>query len=105
MVSRLCSFLFTQNFLTLGIVLVNIGYSDQQILSVNRRADGDTIQVQTTLFCNSMCVKYDAEKTTSGLGLNSCLCKCRGNILQPTRTFYDKDSKCRKDSDIAKASK
>ena len=100
-----CSFLFAQNFLTFGFLLINVGFSDQSILSINRRANGDSFQVQTAVFCgNYLCEKYDADSTTSGLG-SSCMCKCRGTILQPTTTFYDKVSKCMKESAIAQDSK
>lgn len=98
---------FIQNFriLFLFLLMMNVKFSNQSLLSVNRRVDGDSFEVATAFSCeNSICNKYNAKLTTSGLG-SSCFCKCKSSLLNPVKTFYDRTSKCSDNSEITKNSK
>jgi len=88
-------------------VLINVRFSDQTLLTVTRKADGDVLKVSTPLFCsNTVCERFDAQLISEPSQLSSsCSCQCKGTFLNPVITFYEKTSKCQDDKKITADSK
>lgn len=86
-------------------MLINVRFSRQALLTVSRRVDGDILTVSSQPTCSrTSCDVFDAELISGALRSN-CTCQCRGTILNPANTFYEKTSKCLEDKKITTESK